>query len=93
MTRIGRIAIGTTTIRKTALFLKPFFAVVTRLAQRLQLSEPKFLQVTMMRFDVISDNSSSNFSMLQTLLAPWQLLELEASVFDPTRGSVKMIPT
>ena len=89
MPRIEREAIGTD-VRKVAVPLKALLpAAVARDAQALQRVEPKFVDVAMMRLDVIGDASGGHPTFAQTPRTQRLDPELMSGHPFPTLGVVK----
>ena len=84
MARIQRPAIEADIRPETAQLDEPLRAVVTRLAERLERAEPKFVDVAMMRLDVIADCRRRDEAALEAELAQWMLEQLVPANHRPT---------
>ena|SRR6266481_5675124 len=66
--------------------------VVTREAQRLQLTKPEELRIAMVRYDVISRVGRHDNAVLQTCRAERVLLQLHSSTIAPTLETIPSSP-
>ena len=93
MARIQRPAIQADIRPETAQLDEPLRAVVTRLAERLERAEPKFVDVASMRLNVITDFRRGYDAALEAKLTKRMLEQLVLPDPGPALGAVPSIPS